>query len=298
MESTIPKASFKHHYLPVFYLKGFTDEKGQYYVYDKETGKIFISNPTNTFYEKHRNTGSIVSQINGETETSDLPETMVTHFDNKAAFIINKLRKTTAEDNALQPEVLYELMMFIHSIFWRTPANDGLREHIISQSSFKDLGFGIFDREGNRSVNTEEMMKGIDLFQKIYPVLLPLTSFINGNYKADWKDWKLFYSSNDVHIVSDNPVMYKDMTSFSGLQHNIIFPVSSKIFLISSPQYPAEFKFTFPFMIDLYLFATAKRFVACKHKEYLEYLKNENDTTVKENGVEALKFHAFKHLIA
>ena len=289
------KPSVNHHYIPIFYLGGFTNEFGQYYVHDKKTGKTFQSIPRHTFFEKHRNTGSIVHQVTGELEQSVLPEDMVTHYDNTAAAVIKALRTTNPGDNALTPEALYELMMFIHSIFWRTPANDDLRKHIIEQSSFKDLGFGIFDKQGNRSVKTEEMMKDIDLFKKIYPVLLPVTSFLNDNYTANWKDWKLYYHTKDMHVISDNPVIYKEMNNFSGLQHNIIFPVSSRIYLVSSPHHPEKVADIFPHMADLYLFSSAKRFVAYKDKLYLNYLEKVNATTVKEHGIEKLKKSLFSY---
>lgn len=296
MENKSRKPSIKHHYIPQFYLHGFADEEGMYYVHDKLTGNTVRSSPANTFFKKHLNTGSIIDQSTGQAENSDMPEMMLSHFDGNAGAVFKKVRASQASDDVLQLDVLNELMIFLHSLFWRSPANDELREHIIAQSSFEELGFGIFDKEHKRSFETEDIVKGINLFQKTYPVLLPMTSFLNGNFKKNWQDWKLYYHDKDMHVVSDNPVIYKEMTSFSSLQENVIFPISSKIFLISSPHYPETIDTYFPHMVDLYLFHTAKRFVACKNKLYLTFLEKQNATTVKEQGAEKLKYFLFKYI--
>ncbi len=51
--------SKRHHYLPQFYLRGFTDNKGEFYVFDKQTEEIRKSNPLNSFFENHRNTANV-----------------------------------------------------------------------------------------------------------------------------------------------------------------------------------------------------------------------------------------------
>jgi hypothetical protein len=47
--------SVNHHYLPRHYLKGFTDERGMFYIYDKQKDMLFLSNPDSTFFEKRLN---------------------------------------------------------------------------------------------------------------------------------------------------------------------------------------------------------------------------------------------------
>ena len=52
-------ASKRHHYLPQFYLKGFVNNIGRYYLFDKDKEEIRESTPSNSFYQNHRNTGSV-----------------------------------------------------------------------------------------------------------------------------------------------------------------------------------------------------------------------------------------------
>lgn len=47
------KPKKRHHYLPVFYLNGFTTKDGFLYVYDKESKPIFESSPEGVAYENH-----------------------------------------------------------------------------------------------------------------------------------------------------------------------------------------------------------------------------------------------------
>ncbi|MCA9395087.1 MAG: DUF4238 domain-containing protein [Candidatus Omnitrophica bacterium] len=50
MEKQRPKK--RHHYIPVFYLNGFTTKDGYLYVYDKD-GPIFDSSPEGIVNENH-----------------------------------------------------------------------------------------------------------------------------------------------------------------------------------------------------------------------------------------------------
>ena len=50
--------SSRHHYLPVFYLKGFTDADGKFFVFNKEINAVDVRerSPKSVFFEKDRNT--------------------------------------------------------------------------------------------------------------------------------------------------------------------------------------------------------------------------------------------------
>jgi intein-encoded DNA endonuclease-like protein len=49
-------SSRKHHYLPRYYLKGFTDAEDGFFVYDKQKDKMFRSGSIAAFYENDLNT--------------------------------------------------------------------------------------------------------------------------------------------------------------------------------------------------------------------------------------------------
>src|SRR5688572_22749913 len=81
--------SKRHHFIPVFYLKNFTNEDGLFYIYDikndkfKNNGEGFA--PKTHFFEWEGNT------VFYEPEPSDFLENGFTNWDNNVANIYNKI---------------------------------------------------------------------------------------------------------------------------------------------------------------------------------------------------------------
>jgi hypothetical protein len=267
-------SSKKHHYIPRFYLDGFTDSDGFFFVYDKLNKKIWRTTPANAFAENHRNTGRMQHFETREEYVTDLPEEMLAYYDGQAASAIINVRNSTPDQFVLTDERLLAIRFFILSVFWRTPVNDELRESIISNFSFEDLGFGIFDEDtGERHKEVEDSLKEIDLWRKIYTTLLPTTSFTDKYKKLNGSDWKLYYKRMDFHITTDNPILFYKYTDFASLHEEVIFPLSSKILLVSSKKYkPHILAPLFNWKIDQLLFHKAGRYVASSRKEYLNLL--------------------------
>lgn len=261
--------SKKHHYIPRFYLTGFTDSNNLYYIYDKQTKKIWLTTPENSFAENHRNTGTVVDQNTKEVHKYDLPEEMLAHFDNRSASAVYDIRNSKIDDDILTVDRLYALRFFIASTFWRTPANDHIREEIINTHSFEELGFGIFNK-GKRQAETEQMLMDIDLWHKMYPTLLPLVSFNEPYKRNNSADFKLYYRLNQTHVVTDNSIILREFKDFSSLNEELIFPISSKVFVIATARHkPRHLPPAFNLKMDILLFDNASRYVACCNKEYL-----------------------------
>lgn len=186
--------SKKHHYIPRFYLKGFTDKEINFFIYDKHEKKIWKSNPGNSFAENHRNTGFAENKETGQVYRSDLAEQILSKFDCRSATALNEIRDSNPSDSILTVTRLYAIRFFIISTFWRSPANDHLVSKIIDSHSFKDLGFGIFDIESEqRNIEAEKILVNIDLWKKMYPILLPITSFADKFNILNIDNWKVYY---------------------------------------------------------------------------------------------------------
>jgi hypothetical protein len=291
--------SKKHHYIPRFYLKGFTDKENKYFVYDKNTGNIYRSNPENTFAENHRNTAIIEDQNTKELRKMDLAEHMLSRFDSKAASALHDIVNSSPEDSILSPERLYAIQFLIFSVFWRTPINDGLRNAIIKNLSFKDLGFGIFDEKtGKRHIETEEMLRGLDAWVKLYPALLPISSFTKKFNKINKDEWRIYYHKTDLHIITDNPIIFhKEFKDLSSLQEELIVPLSSKILLIATKKTkPKNLPPIFNLQVDLLLFHQAGRYAASSDKTHLEFLaKTSKEYLTNPGWSEKLKETIFNH---
>lgn len=89
IKATIVEKSHKHHYLPVFYLKGFTNQENQFFVFDKLYESIKIKYPTNSFFEIDRNTATI-----GDKRSSLLEE-IYQNLENASAPHFEKLKSVT-----------------------------------------------------------------------------------------------------------------------------------------------------------------------------------------------------------
>jgi hypothetical protein len=84
--------SKRHHYIPQFYLKGFTNEHGKYYIFDKQIETIRLSTPINSFFENNRNTVIV------KDEKTVFLEDIYSRFDSETAPQLEKIR-TASVDN-------------------------------------------------------------------------------------------------------------------------------------------------------------------------------------------------------
>jgi hypothetical protein len=84
------KPSKKHHYLPRYYLKGFTDKEGSFFVYDKHADKIFPTSPDTAFFENDLNT-----VILPDGSSSDFLERFYTEIENQSWSSLDSIRNFT-----------------------------------------------------------------------------------------------------------------------------------------------------------------------------------------------------------
>jgi len=270
------KPSKKHHYLPRYYLKGFTNDGGSFFVYDKNTNKIFETNPDASFFQNDLNT---VEFPNGEM--SDFLEGAYTEIENQSWNSLDNIRNSTRKIS-IQPLDRMNLFLFLLFLHWRLPGNIAFIDKL-SGSFFNgenDLDFfNIFSKSsGPVPEEIKEAIRSSSAFKKAAKVVVPFAPF----YKdKDWlknvANWRFLYSGdgNNWFIVGDNPIIThgdKDHDPVNCLKE-FIFPVSGKVILINAdraPQrmLPGEFVIEYGAAI----LERAQRFVACPNKEFLETL--------------------------
>src|ERR1700733_15451019 len=109
----------RHHFIPVFYLKNFTDKQGLFYIYDvvnrslKENGRKFA--PSTHFYEHDLNTVT-----SGQT-SSIFIENKYGKLDSQIGEIVAKIKRGDAM--TLTPYEWTYLQYFVNVLYWRNPAN-------------------------------------------------------------------------------------------------------------------------------------------------------------------------------
>jgi hypothetical protein len=261
--------SHKHHYVPVFYLKGFTNEDGHFYVYDKVADKIKKAHPKGYFYGLDRNTGTI-----GD-EQSTMLEDMFTHYENITAPHFEIVKNCTNLD-ALDMTSFFHVLRFIHSLYWRVPENDAKLEELIDTMPFSETGFDLIDKKTGKAMSTPELqaqLKSVDLFRKTYRIIIPFLSSRKKYLKSDYENWRIYTRNEGCNLTGDFPIILDQFKDFSSLNEEIIFPLSkNKILVHTKRNKPASLPSGFKIPLDMLILQQSTRYVCCNNEQYLKML--------------------------
>jgi hypothetical protein len=132
--------SWRHHYIPEFYLKGFTNENRVFKVYDvknnKFKGNLMDYTPKTVFFEKNGNTIGI------EGEYSDFLETkFYSKVDNDAANLFGKISSSpSTEKFGITDEDMPALQYFVSVMYWRNPSNYNQISYLVESKDLIQLG--------------------------------------------------------------------------------------------------------------------------------------------------------------
>jgi len=270
-------SSRKHHYLPRYYLKGFTDAEDGFFVYDKQKDKIFRSGSIATFYENDLNTVTF-----SDGRTSDFLEEMYTHVENRVWNSLDNIRTSTNKTNIgfLDKMHLYMFLSFLH---WRLPSNIDFVEKLAEVAFDKDDDtlsyFHLVDRDGGQI--PEEIINAFRSsppFRKAVKVLLPFAPFLQDK---DWdkslQNWRFLYSGDHKswYIVGDNPIITEGQNDHDPVKclQEFVFPVSGRILLVNTdPPIEKDFPPEIVVKCCLAIIERSSRFVACQNKNFLEAL--------------------------
>ncbi|SDY51516.1 DUF4238 domain-containing protein [Hymenobacter psychrophilus] len=260
--------SKKHHYLPQFYLRGFTDEKGFFTVYDKKLDIFRRSRPENNFYEKNKN----LIDIHGEK--SLFIENMYSHLESTLAPVVALIENSSHKDRILSSDIIVRLKFFVEIMRWRNPALDDVYKTIVRRMKIEDFGLNVVSNNEEKSKEIEEiMMQEPVVWQMLRPFMaaMGLGSMTNESYDAN--KWNITYQEGGFPILGDFPIIFNPATIADNINGEFIFPLSSQRTVIYSKtnglkQLPDMFSID----KDLAQIHLAKRFVCCKRGEYLKFM--------------------------
>lgn len=268
--NSINNLSKKHHYIPQFYLRGFTNNKGSYYLFDKKTRKISCATPSNSFYEKDRNTGIVDGVKNDDMEK------FYGYYENKAAPYFNQLTKAFNDDELiLNSKIIRTIKFFIICLHFRTPGSDYAIDKLIDNMSFKECGFDFIQAVAGSTIITpdiEEKLKKNNSFRKLYRLFIPFSLTQSEYWTYDLKNWKIHSHHNHYQVTGDNPIILKHPIFSLQTGKELILPISSNKTLINTSFSNTALGFEFSFYQDLIILHQSYRFVCCENKEYFEEL--------------------------
>jgi len=259
--------SKRHHYLPVFYLKGFCNESGLLNVFNVQLERAIekMVSPKSVFFENERNTLFLES---GQT---DFIEQLYSLIDNQCAPAFQKLRSLKTKE--ISTDILLNVKLFINTIFWRIPAFDGNIDNFIDGLSKDELKFSLKDKDGNEAPEDvfREILNDKD-FRKAYRASLGLINYriIKNDQVANWKFY--FSTEQGFHITGDNPLIKRDNSKHPE-DTEFIIPLGSNNLLVHNKKdrlqiIPPEIIVK----VHLLILLQSSRYACSLNKGYLNFL--------------------------
>jgi len=269
--------SKKHHYLPRYYLKGFTNSEGYFFAYDKREDKIFSTSPDAAFFGNNLNTVTLPSGT-----PSDFLESLYTEIENQSWNSLDSIRNSTL-NTLIKPLDKMNLFLFLLFLHWRLPSNIEFVEKL-SEKFFCDDNELDYFKLASKTGNTvpKEVIERITrspAFKKSAKTIVPFAPFFKDkNWWGNLENWRFIYSGDEKNwfIVGDNPIVTHGDSDHDPVNclKKFIFPVSGRILLVSVNRHISKV-LTPEFTIIQYnaaIIERAQRFVACQNKGFLEAL--------------------------
>lgn len=224
---TLSSYSIKHHYIPQFYIKGFTGDDKLLNVYNKVEDRIEKRriSPKSIFFEEFRNTVMLE-----DISISIIEDIFYSHIDSNMAKLINFISSNPHDEvlNDFRTELIH---YFIIDLFWRNPITDDAFADLFRRSKIKitnhQTGIEIRDFQKEMeykldpfNMKSQRARMGIETINNI----LKDKKVLNGFHK-------LWTFEDDNFVLGDNPFLFeKTPTTFSDLRGlSVFFPITSKI---------------------------------------------------------------------
>lgn len=266
----MPSLSKKHHYIPQFYLKGFTDDNGCFTVYDKVRGEFRKSKPENEFYEKYRNT----TNLGGEK--SVIIEGMYSHLESVFAITLTAIENSNHTDPVLTSDIMVGLKFLVETMRWRNPALDTLYDTIVQRLSIKDFGLQFHGLTEEEKIEMNRRIMGEpDARKMLRPFMGSIFLKLMTDTNYDASKWHILYQDGGFPITGDFPIIFNPKSLNDGINEEFIFPLSAQRTALFAEVKPIkQLPDVFSVDKDLAIIHLARRFVCCKHEEYLRYMIN------------------------
>lgn len=284
----------KHHYLPEFYIKGFLNDNNKIHVYDKHV-KQFKKNefsPSQIFFEWNRNTLII------DGKKDDFIEKLYGFIESKLSPTYNKLKNQTGTIQYDTRDV-FDLLLLVSLTFWRLPINDSNSENFIASIPNHELFIKIFNKETNEEASDDiyEEMKKRGGFTEMYKLSRPIIDYLSLDIKNCISNWLIYGAASDrtLHILGDNPIIFRSTPAKNILESELIFPLTEGITLFHNKgkkitQIQPEDRVK----IDIMVFLQSDRYVIGPNKEYLNFIQMISNMYDTETKIENLRNDLFK----
>jgi|TARA_B110000902_G_C14209993_1_gene551005 hypothetical protein len=268
------KRSKRHHYIPKFLIKEFTDEQGLLYIYDKIKDK-FLTNkrsPKSIFFENDRNT--IV--YDESKKTSLIEDDFFMELDNISAKIITIFQKEKNNKELLNVDNLALLDFFIINLFWRLPLTDFAVKDLIQRAKITSMG--IKPDEIKNDLGWNKMLR-IGLYQETIEQMKNSPTKRKENYA------RMTEFEKSLFVIGDYPFLFKNhLGKFTDLvEDDYLIAISSKRIISSSSNKLPNFNINMFLNYNAAIIDQSKQYIASNDLkvlkgsvEFYKKAKNEN----------------------
>jgi Protein of unknown function (DUF4238) len=260
--------SHRHHYVPQFLLRNFTDEtdQGFFHVYDKATKQIKRRSVTHSFFQWDRNTVTVDGhQLDGlEKSYADL--------DNEFA----KDLQGVLGGGPVEPEQVAGIILLASTQKWRPPGVDATFNQLKEDPSLRELRAELSwtaDAPPGVDAAILERIAGSDLFKEIKRIVLPMLPFVH-----DEKAMLQIYNNSFIkhydrrvagpNLLGDCTIVEQPGSAYNQLG-NFVFPLSSWSTFVYRYQLPQAVTDHFKACADLAMIHFSHRYIGCSSREYL-----------------------------
>jgi hypothetical protein len=273
--------SRRHHYLPVFYLKGFLNDRSKLDLFNIQENRMVSKSlpPKSAFFEMDRNTLFL------ENETTDFIEQAYSLMDDSCSTAFQELSRLGNLE--ITTDILIKIRFFISTLFWRIPSLDSTIDSFIDSLNKDELKFRIVDHQGKDAPQEvfDNYLNNAN-FRRAYRVALPL---INHRIikNSDVANWKFYFADQGFHITGDNPIIINNNDVKHVEDTEFIIPLSSGNLLVHKKGERKEMIVAETICkIHLLILLQSTRYACSVNRGYLEYLSKVksvyNEEKIKE----------------
>jgi len=261
--------SRRHHYLPVFFIKGYNSPLTKLWVYDKFSDTVLPSqkSPKSIFYEWNKNNIKIEGYEVDILESNiyrRIDDIFSNHF---------KIIQSAEIDEVEQLEFINRIILMIAVTFYRTPANEIWTSELtndIIKNKLPNEKKEIIRRIMNLKISEEDKNKIIS------SIAVSLSFFATENRLLKGKqNYKIVQSPQTSFILSDNPIIYESLPKdFNELSSSVIFPLTEKRVYFGLKNSNYTFDTQIIKQANIFLALQAKQYFASTNKIFLQEISN------------------------
>lgn len=284
--------SQRHHYIPIYLIKGFTNPDGQLYRFDKVKAEIDNKtySPKQVFYKWNLNS----SEIDGKVD--DFLEKLYQDAESRHAPMYHKIASQTGRVGYTPLEMMY-LIMIVATTYWRSPFERESKETAVLSLDDNVL-WKIYNSgmEGKISYESYKELFNRTEFVELMRICKPLNDYLNLDIINDIDNWKTLSSEHEtyLHVLGDTPVICRDERIHNVLQSDLIFPLSRSCIITKvAGKKGQDIQPGTRIAIDILQFLRSKRYVVGPNKDYLQVIADEANFYTTDKKIKALKEATF-----